>query len=100
VRVSWRDTGRAVELAVADSGPGIAADQLPHVFGAFWQSRDADRRGVGLGLWIARAIVEGHGGRIWVDSVEGRGATFRFTLPAPLPGEERAAPVVEAVLRG
>jgi signal transduction histidine kinase len=82
VIVSWRPVGRAVEVAVIDNGPGIPADQLPHIFGAFWQARDADRRGVGLGLWIARAIVEGHGGRIWVDSVQGRGAAFRFTLPA------------------
>jgi signal transduction histidine kinase/CheY-like chemotaxis protein len=82
VIVSWRPVGRALEFSVTDNGPGIAADQLPHVFGAFWQARDADRRGVGLGLWIARAITEAHGGRIWVDSVQGRGAAFRFTLPA------------------
>ena len=81
VLVTWRQAGGMIELAVIDNGPGISPEELPHIFGAFWQSRDADRRGVGLGLWIARAIAEGHGGRIWVDSVTGRGAAFRFTLP-------------------
>jgi signal transduction histidine kinase/DNA-binding response OmpR family regulator len=93
VVVSWRPAGPLLELSVTDTGPGIPADQLPHVFGAFWQARDADRRGVGLGLWIARAIVEGHGGRIWVDSVAGRGAAFRFTLPATDQGAGSPTPV-------
>ncbi|HWK90042.1 MAG TPA: hybrid sensor histidine kinase/response regulator [Longimicrobium sp.] len=77
----WR-AGEVV-IAVADTGPGISAEQLPHVFGRFWQADSADRRGLGLGLAIARGIVEGHGGRIWVESELGTGSTFRFTLPAP-----------------
>ena len=93
VVVSWRPAGSLLELSVTDNGPGIPPDQLAHVFGAFWQARDADRRGVGLGLWIARAIVEGHGGRIWVDSVPGRGAAFRFTLPASDVPEARPVPI-------
>jgi len=77
----WVVADGELQVAVADTGPGIPRDQLPHIFSAFWQARDGDRRGIGLGLWIARAIVEAHGGRIWVDSVEGEGATFHFTIP-------------------
>jgi signal transduction histidine kinase/CheY-like chemotaxis protein len=81
VCVEWRIEGGELKVSVRDNGPGIPRDQLPHLFGAFWQARDADRRGIGLGLWIARAVVDGHRGRIWVDSVEGDGATFCFTIP-------------------
>ena len=70
-----------VRLAVADTGPGIAPDQLPHVFGQFWQGSRTDRRGIGLGLAIAKGIVESHRGRIWVESTLGQGSTFFFTLP-------------------
>jgi signal transduction histidine kinase len=77
-------------IYVADEGPGIDAEDLPHVFDAYWQGKRsrASREGVGLGLAIARGIVEAHGGRIWVDSVMGEGATFSFSLPiAGRPGE-------------
>jgi PAS domain S-box-containing protein len=70
-----------VRVVVVDTGAGIAADQLPHVFGRFWQARAGDRRGIGLGLAIAKGLVEAHGGRIWVESVPGRGSSFFFTLP-------------------
>jgi signal transduction histidine kinase len=73
--------GGELRISVADTGTGIAAEQLPHVFGAFWQARHADRRGLGLGLAIARGIVEAHGGSIWVESTLGRGTTFVFSLP-------------------
>lgn len=65
---------------VRDVGPGIAAEDLPHVFDRFWQCRDSGRGSVGLGLAIAKGIVEAHGGRIWVESELGRGSTFYFTL--------------------
>jgi signal transduction histidine kinase len=81
VTLGCRGEGGEVLFAVADTGPGIAPDQLPHIFGAFWQARHADRRGLGLGLSIARGLVEAHGGRIWVESAEGSGTTFLFTLP-------------------
>jgi signal transduction histidine kinase len=70
-----------VRFAVIDTGPGIPAEQLPHIFGRFWQAKTSDRRGIGLGLAIAKGIVEGHNGRIWVESRVGLGSTFYFTLP-------------------
>jgi signal transduction histidine kinase len=69
-----------VRVAVVDTGPGIAPEQLPHIFGRFWQGKRSDRRGLGLGLAIAKAIVEAHGGRIWVESTVGEGSTFYFTV--------------------
>ena len=72
----------AVRFAVADTGPGIPPADLPHVFQSFWQARRASVEGAGLGLMIARGIVEAHGGRIWVESEPGRGSTFFFTVPA------------------
>jgi signal transduction histidine kinase/DNA-binding NarL/FixJ family response regulator len=83
VRLGAQAAGAEVRISVADTGPGIPADQIPRVFGRFWQAGKSDRRGIGLGLSIARGIVEAHGGRIWVESVEGEGATFYFTLPIP-----------------
>ena len=68
-------------VSVRDTGPGIPPEQLPHLFGSFWQARDADRRGLGLGLAIAQGIVQAHGGRIWAESEPGRGTTFTFSLP-------------------
>lgn len=64
-----------------DDGPGIAPEHLPRVFDRFWQ---AERKpaGSGLGLYIAKGIIEAHGGRIWVESEPGKGSRFYFTLPA------------------
>jgi PAS domain S-box-containing protein len=66
---------------VADTGCGIAPEDLPHVFDRFWQARKSDL-GAGLGLPISRGIIEAHGGRIWVESTLGKGAVFFFTIPA------------------
>jgi chemotaxis family two-component system sensor kinase Cph1 len=71
---------RSMCVTVADTGPGVPSDQVPHVFNRYWQARRGNREGTGLGLYIAKGIVEAHGGRIWVES-GGPGATFRFTLP-------------------
>jgi signal transduction histidine kinase len=71
----------AFRFTVADSGPGIPAEQLPHIFDRYWQARSTARQGVGLGLSIAAGIVAAHGGRIWVDSDAGHGSAFHFTLP-------------------
>ncbi len=70
-----------VRFGVIDTGPGIPAEQLPHIFGRFWQAKTSDHRGIGLGLAIAKGIVEAHNGRIWVESHVGLGSTFYFTLP-------------------
>ena len=82
-RVLIRVERIAVELrfAVSDTGAGIPADQLETVFERFRQATKNDRRGVGLGLYIAKCIVQGHGGRIWAESRLGEGSTFSFTLP-------------------
>jgi signal transduction histidine kinase len=85
VVLGWELCREELTVTVTDTGPGIAPDQLPHIFGAFWQAGHGDRRGLGLGLWIARAIVEAHGGKIWVDSEVGAGSTFRFVLPTVPP---------------
>jgi signal transduction histidine kinase len=70
-----------VQITVRDTGAGIPAENLPHLFDRFWQARGARRGGAGLGLAIAKGIVEAHGGRIWVESEVGAGSTFGFTLP-------------------
>jgi PAS domain S-box-containing protein len=83
VRVDPYNEG--VMVSVVDTGEGIPADQLPHVFDRFFQvtnARMGARHGAGLGLPIARGIVEAHGGTIWIESAPGRGTTVRFTLPA------------------
>jgi signal transduction histidine kinase len=79
VRVEFVD--EQVQFVVADNGPGIAPDALTHVFEQHWQAGDA-RSGMGLGLFIAKKLVEAHGGQIGVESTLGRGAKFWFRLPA------------------
>jgi signal transduction histidine kinase len=93
VRVEPHDEG--VLVSVVDNGEGIPADQLPHVFDRFYQvshSRKGARHGAGLGLPIARGIVEAHGGTIWIESGQGVGTTVRFTLPGPRPDERVGSP--------
>jgi signal transduction histidine kinase len=74
------ENGGAV-FRVRDTGVGIAPERLPHVFEQFWQGEAGDHRGVGLGLAIAKAIVEAHGGSIAVESTVGKGSTFSITFP-------------------
>ncbi len=71
-----------VHFSVKDNGPGMPADHLAHIFDRYWQQKDTDRRGSGLGLYIAKGIVEAHGGRIWAESKLGEGSTIHFALPA------------------
>ncbi|MBR9988127.1 MAG: HAMP domain-containing histidine kinase [Gemmatimonadetes bacterium] len=77
-----RPEADGVRFAVIDTGGGIPPDQLQRIFGRFWQAKASDRRGLGLGLTIAKSIVEAHGGRIGVESRPGEGAEFWFTVPA------------------
>ncbi len=82
VEVQVTRAGDDIRFEVRDTGPGIPAKQLPHLFDRFWQARHSGRHSVGLGLAIAKGIVEAHGGRIWVESEEGSGARFFVTVPA------------------
>jgi PAS domain S-box-containing protein len=70
-----------IVFSVSDTGAGIPADALPHVFDRFWQAEKGSRRGAGLGLAIVKGIVEAHGGRVWVRSAVGQGSTFYFAVP-------------------
>ena len=74
-------SSEGLEFTVRDSGRGIAADDIEAIFDRFSQAGHADRRGLGLGLYIARCIVEAHGGRIWAESELGKGSAFHFTIP-------------------
>ncbi|HEX4469197.1 MAG TPA: sensor histidine kinase, partial [Gemmatimonadaceae bacterium] len=72
-----------VVFAVSDTGPGIPAADQPRVFDRYWHSRrTANKRGTGLGLSIAKGIIEAHGGRMWLESIPGKGSTFFFSIPA------------------
>lgn len=83
------EAARQLLVSVSDSGAGIPAQALPRLFGKFEQVKGArvaakGDKGAGLGLYISKTIVEGHGGRIWVESEDGRGSVFYFTLPVNL----------------
>jgi signal transduction histidine kinase len=78
-----RNGGESVQVSVSDTGPGVAPDEKEKIFAKFYQVAEANgenSKGTGLGLAIAKALVELHGGKIWVESEEGRGSTFSFTL--------------------
>jgi signal transduction histidine kinase len=73
--------GGEVRISVSDTGEGIAPEKIKTIFDRFSQIHNQDRRGIGLGLYIAKMMVEEHPGRIWVESKLGEGSTFHFTLP-------------------
>jgi len=73
--------GGEVRISVSDTGEGIAPEKIKTIFERFSQIHNQDRRGIGLGLYIAKMMVEEHSGRIWVESKLGEGSTFHFTLP-------------------
>jgi PAS domain S-box-containing protein len=81
IRVSARQQGDAVIVSIVDTGPGITPEHLSKVFERFWKGQGTKRTGSGLGLFIARGIVEAHGGTIWAESELGKGSSFAFTLP-------------------
>ncbi|HMG57830.1 MAG TPA: HAMP domain-containing sensor histidine kinase, partial [Kofleriaceae bacterium] len=104
------DDAGAIQLVVSDSGIGISRDQVAKIFEPFFQVDSSSTRafgGTGLGLTLAKAYVEAHGGQIWVDTAPGQGSTFTATFPAPPPAEaeaeadaERASAEGEAGARG
>jgi signal transduction histidine kinase len=91
VRVSVEPVDGVIRFAVRDSGVGVSSQQLPHIFDRFWQATPKARLGSGLGLTIAKGVVEALNGTIWVESEEGAGTTFYFTMPAAeLPSQVHA----------
>jgi signal transduction histidine kinase len=89
-----------VLFAIADTGPGIPHEHLSDIFSPYWQAKRTERLGAGLGLPIAKGIVEAHGGRIWVESEQGNGTQFYFTLPLHTPAErELVTTVAESATR-
>ena len=81
IRIGAKHDDGQVVFSVADTGTGIPEDQLSKVFDRYWQSTRTDRQGAGLGLAIAKGIIEGHGGEIWIESKPGEGTKVQFTLP-------------------
>jgi signal transduction histidine kinase len=81
VTVRAERIGEELRFAVSDSGAGIPPEKLESVFERYVQVTKNDRRGLGLGLYISKCIVQGHGGRIWAESTMGKGSNFCFTLP-------------------
>jgi chemotaxis family two-component system sensor kinase Cph1 len=81
ISVRAETDNQEVRVTVSDTGPGIPSDQLANIFDRYWQARRSDQEGSGLGLFIAKGIVEAHGGRIWTEAHAGTGATFIFVLP-------------------
>lgn len=89
IRVSGQARADNVIVCVSDQGPGIAFEDIPHVFDRFYRAPDMARqtKGAGLGLYLSKAIVEAHGGRIWVDPAPDQGARICFSLPRGLEEE-------------
>lgn len=83
VKISGQIRPEVVIICVSDQGPGIAPEDIPHVFDRFYRAPDMARhtKGAGLGLYLSKAIIEAHGGRIWIDPEAGQGARICFSLP-------------------
>jgi signal transduction histidine kinase len=89
VQVVARQEDGAVVFSVTDRGPGISPEAQQKLFQPFYQEQESLRRthsGMGLGLSIAKGMIELHGGKIWVESEIGKGSTFFFSLPQPVDG--------------
>jgi signal transduction histidine kinase len=83
-----RNGGESVQVSVSDTGPGVPPEEKKKIFAKFYRIAEVNgenSKGTGLGLAIAKALVELHGGEIWVESKEGCGSTFSFTLPVSGP---------------
>ena len=81
IRISARQQDKGVVVSVVDTGPGIPQEHLPKIFDWFWQAMGTKQAGSGLGLSIAKGIIDAHGGTIWAESELGKGSSFSFTLP-------------------
>lgn len=90
LRVTRAPVVAAAQFSIIDTGTGIKPDHVGQLFERFWQASKTERMGSGLGLSIARGIVEAHGGKIWVESQLGAGSTFSFTLPFAPPKSDPA----------
>jgi two-component system sensor histidine kinase BaeS len=93
LRVGKSDDKHSLLVSVADTGQGIAQEDLPHIFDRYYQGMQAKEKrvgGSGIGLTVVKELVEAHKGRVWVQSAPGQGSTFYFTLPVPLGGDSRA----------
>jgi signal transduction histidine kinase len=81
ITIAGRADDSALELEIADTGPGVPLEDMPHLFEPYWSTARGRQRGTGLGLFICKAIVEAHGGNLSVESSVGAGTTFRIVLP-------------------
>jgi PAS domain S-box-containing protein len=93
IALSARRAGDSVRIAVSDTGPGIAEDDIARVFDRFWRADRRKERGIGLGLTVAQGIVQAHGGKIGVESRKGEGSTFYILLEAAAPARKGAIKV-------
>jgi light-regulated signal transduction histidine kinase (bacteriophytochrome) len=91
IRVSAERKGAETVFTVRDNGPGIPSEHHETVFGIFKRLHGKEVEGTGIGLAMCRRIVERHGGRIWVESTPGSGATFHFTVPDAMPARDATA---------
>jgi signal transduction histidine kinase len=99
INLGWSEENGSVEVWVADEGEGIPPDNIPHIFEPFYRgdrSRSRRRGGAGLGLALVKNIVESHGGKVHVESEEGKGSRFTIALPKEaLPSRKNGSPAKE-----
>ena len=94
VRLRAQREGDELRFELADTGPGIPAQEQQHIFEPYWSAEREGKKGTGLGLFITHGVIEAHGGRIWLESEPGRGTTFFFTLPVAQTVPQPATPGV------
>lgn len=103
VTIAAESQGTLARFSITDTGPGVSQEQLPHLFDRYWQATPRAGGGIGLGLSIAKGIVDAHGGQIWAESELGKGTTFYFTLPAlaaELPSSDADSSIPSTQLSG